>query len=99
MALNQVLPGAEFTDVCDLPGMPAAAAESACRPAALGEYPLWCGTALAGRWFAAPGKLLRMDGRGPYCWLIAAGQARTGLQSIRTAIPGRWQPVPHQDRN
>ena len=41
----------------------------------------------------------RMDGRGPYCWLIAAGQARTGLQSIRTAIPGRWQPVPCQDWN
>lgn len=77
--------------MCDLSGMPAAAAESAYQQVALPEYPLWCDTVITSRWFAAPGKLLRMDGRGPYCWLIAAGQTRTDLQSIYTAIPGPWQ--------
>lgn len=57
---------------------------------ALPEYPLWHDTAVTSRWFAAPGKLLRMDGRGPYCWLIAAGQTHDDLKSIRTAIPGQW---------
>ena len=99
MVLSEVLLGAEFMDMCNLSGVPAAAAESACRPAALPEYPLWYDTALTSRWFAAPGKLLRMDGRGPYCWLIAAGQARTHLQSICTAITGQWAEAPYRDWN
>lgn len=72
-------------------GESAARAESAYRQVALPEYPLWAGTAVTSHWFAAPGKLLRMDGRGPYCWLIAAGQTRTDLESIYAAIPGQWQ--------
>lgn len=95
MVLSEVLLGAEFMDMCDLSGAPAAAPEPACRPVALPEYPLWYDTALTSRWFAAPGKLLRMDGRGPYCWLIAAGQTRTDLQSICTAVTGRWQQAPY----
>lgn len=90
MVLSEGLLGAGFMDMCDLSGVPAAAAESACRLVALPEYPLWYDTALTSRWFAPPGKLLRMDGRGPYCWLIAAGQTRAELQSIYAAIPGRW---------
>jgi hypothetical protein len=93
MVLSEVLLGAEFMDMCELSGVPAAAAaaESAYQQVALPEYPLWCDTVITSRWFAAPGKLLRMDGRGPYCWLIAAGQTRSDLQSICTAIPGPWQ--------
>jgi hypothetical protein len=49
--------------MCDLSGAPPAAAESAYRQVALPDYPLWCKTTLTSRWFAAPGKLLRMDGR------------------------------------
>lgn len=77
--------------MCDLSGMPAAAAESAYQQVALPEYPLWCDTVITSRWFAAPGKLLRMDGRGPYCWLIVAGQTRTDLEPIYAAIPGSWR--------
>jgi hypothetical protein len=91
MLLSEVLLGAQFMGMCDMSGVPAAvAAESAYHRVALPEYPLWHDTAVTSRWFAAPGKLLRMDGRGPYCWLIAAGQTHDDLKSIRTAIPGQW---------
>lgn len=46
---------------------------------------------MTSRWFAASGKLLRMDGQGPSCWLVAAGQTHDDLQSICMAIPGEWQ--------
>ena len=89
--LSEVLLGAQFMAMCDLPGVTAAAAaESACRRVALPEYPLWYDTAATSRWFAAPGRLLRMDGRGPSCWLTAAGQTRNDLQSICAAIPADW---------
>ena len=42
------------------------------------------------RWFSAPDKLLRMDGRGSRCWLVAGGQALADLESIRATIPGPW---------
>jgi len=58
---------------------------------ALPEYPLWSDTAVTSRWFAAPAKLLRVGGGGPYCWLVAAGQTHDDRQSICTAIPGDWQ--------
>jgi hypothetical protein len=94
MVLSEVLLGAEFMAMCNLSEVPAvAAAESAYQRVALPEYPLWYDTAVTGRWFAAPGKLLRMDGRGPSCWLIAAGQTPNDLQSICAAIPGEWQGV------
>lgn len=92
MVLSEVLLGTEFMAMCDLSGVPAAAAaESAYKLVALPEYPLWYDTAAASRWFAAPGKLLRMDGRGSSCWLVAAGQTHNDLKSICTAIPGEWQ--------
>jgi len=94
MVLSEVLLGAEFMAMCDLSGAPAiAAAESAYQRVALPEYPLWYDTAVTSRWFAAPGKLLRMDGRGPSCWLIAAGLTHNDLKSICTPIPGEWQGV------
>jgi len=91
MVLSKALLGAKFMDMCDLPTELIGAAESAYRQVTVPEYPLWYDTATTSRWFAAPGKLLRMDGRGPYCWLIAAGQTRTDLESVYTAIPGPWQ--------
>jgi len=91
MVLSEALLGAKFMDMCDLPTELIGAAESAYRQVTVPEYPLWYDTATTSRWFAAPGKLLRMDGRGPYCWLIAAGQTRTDLESVYTAIPGPWQ--------
>jgi hypothetical protein len=92
MVLSEVLLGAEFMAMCDVSGVPAAAtAESLYQRVTLPEYPLWCDTAITSRWFAAPGKLLRIDGRGPYCWLVAAGQTHNDLKSICAAIPGDWQ--------
>jgi hypothetical protein len=92
MVLSGVLLGAEFMAMCDLSGVAAAAAaESAYQRVALPEYPLWYDTAVTSRWFAVPGKLLRMDGRGPSCWLVAAGQAQDDFKSICAAIPGEWQ--------
>jgi hypothetical protein len=92
MVLSEVLLGARFMAMCDASGEPgAAAAQSAYQRVALPEYPLWCDTAVTSRWFAAPGKLLRVDGQGPYCWLVAAGQAHRDLKAICEAIPGDWQ--------
>ena len=92
MVLSEVVLGAEFMAMCDASGAPAAAdAQSLYPRVALPEYPLWCDTAVTSRWFAAPGKLLRVDGRGPYCWLVAAGQTHDDLQSICAVIPGDWQ--------
>jgi hypothetical protein len=82
MVLSEVLLGAEFMAMCDLSGVAAAAVvESAYQRVALPEYPLWYDTAVTSRWFAAPGKLPRMDGRGPSCWLVAAGQAQRTARS------------------
>lgn len=92
MVLSEVLLGTRFMAMCDVSGAPAAAAaESLCPRVALPEYPLWCDTAVTSRWFAAPGKLLRIDGRGPYCWLVGAGQTHDDLTSICAAVPGDWQ--------
>lgn len=92
MVLSEVLLGAEFMAMCDLSEAPAAAAaQSLYQRVALPDYPLWYDTAVTSRWFAAPGKLLRIDGQGPYCWLIAAGQTHNDLKSICAAIPGDWQ--------
>jgi hypothetical protein len=91
MVLSEVLLGVQFMGMCDLSGESAAAAEVACRPVSLPEFPLWAGPALTSRWFAAPGKMLRIDAGGPYCWLVAAGQTRMDLDSLCTAIPGQWQ--------
>lgn len=78
-----------------MPGELIGAAESAYQQVTLPEHPLWYDTAVTSRRFAAPGKLLRMDGRGPYCWLIAAGPTRKDLQSLYTTIPGPWQEARH----
>jgi hypothetical protein len=92
MVLSEVLLGAEFMAMCDVSGVPAAAAaQSLYQRVALPGYPLWCDTAITSRWFAAPGKLLRIDARAPYCWLVAAGQTHDDLKSICAAIPGDWQ--------
>jgi hypothetical protein len=94
MVLSESLLGAEFMAMCDLSGLPvAAAAESTYQQTALPEFPLWYDTAVTSRWFAAPGKLLRMDGRGGSRWLVAAGQTDSDLESICTAIPAEWQRV------
>jgi hypothetical protein len=94
MVLSESLLGAEFMAMCDLSGLPvAAAAESTYQRVALPEFPLWYDTAVTSRWFAAPGKLLRMDGRGGSCWLVAAGQTDSDLESICTAIPAEWERV------
>jgi hypothetical protein len=91
MALTEVLLGARFMNMCHLPGHELiGTAESAYRQVALPDYPLWADPAVTIRWFAAPGKLLRMDGRGPYCWLTGSGQTLADLESIYTAIPGPW---------
>lgn len=91
MVLTEVLFGARFTDTCHLPRKELiVTAESACQQVAAPGYPLWADPAITIRWFAAPGKLLRMDGRGPYCWLSAAGQTSADLESVYTAIPGPW---------
>jgi hypothetical protein len=100
MVLGEVLLGAEFMGMCDLSVGPAAvAAESAYHRLALPEYPLWYNTAVTSRWFAAPGKQLRMDGRGPYCWLIAAGRLTTtsGQSARQSPDSGKRLRAPWSD--
>jgi hypothetical protein len=91
MVLNEVVIGrGHLGDMCDLPGGLIAVAESAYTQLALPEYRLWADRGITVRWFSAPGKLLRMDGRGPRGWLLAAGQTLADLDAIRAAIPGPW---------
>jgi len=91
MVLSEVLLGSwKLGNACPLPGELITVAESAYERMALPEYPLWCDRGITVRWFSAPGKLLRMDGRGPYCWLIARGSTMADLESICARIPGPW---------
>jgi hypothetical protein len=92
--LSEVLVGRrQLGDTCELPANLITTVESAYGQLALAEYPSWYDRGITVRWFSAPGKLLRMDGGGPYCWLIAGGQTLADLESIRAAIPGPWSPV------
>ena len=91
MVLSEVLLGSwKLGNACELPGELITMVESAYEQVALPEYPLWADRGVTVRWFSAPGKLLRMDGRGPYCWLFVRGRTLADLESICTAIPGRW---------
>jgi len=91
MVLSEVVIGREHLgDMCDLSGGLIAVAESAYARMALPEYRLWADRSITVRWFSAPGKLLRMDGRGPRCWLLAAGQTPADLEAIRADVPGPW---------
>jgi hypothetical protein len=91
MVLSEVLLGAgKLGNACPLPGELITVVESAYEQMALPEYPLWTGDGITVRWFSAPGRLLRMDGRGPYCQLIVRGRTRADLESICTAIRGPW---------
>jgi hypothetical protein len=67
--------------------------ESAYGQLAVPEYRSWGDRGITVRWFSAPGKLLRLDGRGPYCWLIAGCQTPADLEPVRSAIPGPWARV------
>ena len=90
LVLSEVVIGqGHLGDMCDLPGGLITVAESAYVQLALPEYRLWAGRGITVRWFSAPGKLVRMDGRGP-CWLLAAGQTPADLDAIRAAIRGPW---------
>ncbi|HEX3962749.1 MAG TPA: hypothetical protein VHZ03_39970 [Trebonia sp.] len=91
MVLSEVLLGSwELGNMCELPGELVIAVESAYEQVALPEYPLWADRSITIRWFSAPGKLLRMDGRGPYCWLLARGQTPADLKSICATISAPW---------
>ena len=91
MVLSEVLLGAgKLGNACPLPGELITVAESAYEQMALPEYPLWSDRGIMVRWFSAPGKLLRMDGRGEYCWLLARGRTLADLESICATIPGPW---------
>jgi hypothetical protein len=99
MVLSEVvLVRGQFGDMCELPGELIAVVESAYEQMAVPEYRLWVDRSIAVRWFSAPGKLLRMDGRGPRCWLLAGGQTLADLESIREAIPGPWARVQRTGR-
>lgn len=94
MVLSEVVIGREqLGDMCDLPSELIAVVESAYAQMALPEYRLWAERGITVRWFSALGKLLRMDGRGPRCWLLAGGQTPAGLEAIRAAVPGPWARV------
>jgi hypothetical protein len=91
MVLSEVLLGAgELGNACSLPSELIAVVESAYEQMALPEYPLWAADGITVRWFSAPGRLLRMDGRGPYCWLLVRGRTRADLESICMEIRGPW---------
>jgi len=91
MVLTEVLlaPG-KPGNMCELPAELTTMVESAYEHMALPEYPLWAEPSITVRWFSAPGKLLRMDGRGPYCWLSVRGRTLADLESICATIPGPW---------
>jgi len=89
--LSEVLLGAgRLGNACELPGELITTVESVYEQMALPEYPLWCDRSIMVRWFFAPGKLLRMDGRGSYCWLFVRGRTLADLETICATIPGPW---------
>ena len=87
MVLSEVVTGrGPSGDMCELPGGLIAMAESAYEQMAVPEYRLWADPGITVRWFSAPGKLLRMDGRGPRCRLLAGGQTLADLEAIRVYV-------------
>ena len=100
MVLAEVVIGREHPgDMCGLSGELIAVAESAYARMALPEYRLWADRSITVRWFSAPGKLLRMDGHGPRCWLLAGGQTVADLEATRAAAPGPWTCAQRTGRN
>jgi hypothetical protein len=94
MVLSEVLLGRrQLGDMCALPAELITRVESAYDQLPVPEYRSWHDRSITVRWFSAPGKLLRMDGRGPYCWLVAGGRTLADVESIRATIPGPWIPV------
>ena len=99
MVLSEVVIGrGQSGDMCELPVELIAAVESGYEQMAVPEYRLWADRGVMVRWFSAPGKLLRLDGRGPRCWLLAAGQTLADLEAIRAAIPAPWARVQRPGR-
>jgi hypothetical protein len=100
MVLSEVLLGRrQLGDMCELPAQLITTVEATYAQLPVPGYPSWYDRSITVRWFSAPGKLLRMDGRGPSCWLVAGGQTLADLESIRTTIPGPWTRVqwPNQE--
>lgn len=94
MVLSEVLLGRRHLgDMCAQPTELITRAGSAYDQLPVAEYPLWGDPGIAVRFFSMPGILLRMDGRGPYCWLIAGSQTTAGLEAVRATIPGPWTQV------
>jgi hypothetical protein len=94
MVLSEVLLGRrQLGDTCELPAELITTVESAYGQLPVPEYPSWYDRGITVRWFSAPGKLLRMDGRGPCCWLVAGCQTLADLESIRATVPGPWVQV------
>jgi hypothetical protein len=94
MVLSEVLLGRrQLGDMCELPAELITKIESAYDQLPVPEYPSWYDLSITVRWFSAPGKLLRLDGRGPRCWLVAGCQTLADLESIRATIPGPWVQV------
>jgi hypothetical protein len=84
MVLSEVVIGrGRLGDMCELPAGLITVVESSYEQMAVPQYRLWADRGITVRWFSAPGKLLRMDGRGPYCWLLAGGQTLADLEAIR----------------
>lgn len=99
MVLSEVLLGhLRLGDVWDLTAWLTTMIESAYEQLAVPEYPAWYGRGITVRWFSAPGKLLRMDGRGPRGTLVAGGKTPADLEYLRATIPGAWNSVQWPDR-
>jgi hypothetical protein len=91
MVLTEVLVGAgKLRNACELPDELIRVVESGYEQLELPEYRPWYDRGSTVRWFSAPGKLLRMDGCGPRCWLFAGGQTLADLESICATISGPW---------
>jgi hypothetical protein len=91
MALSEVVIGRwRLVDMCELPGELITRVESAYDQLPVPEFRSWYDRSVTVRWFFAPGKLVRMDGRGPGAWLTAGGKTPADLKSIRATIPGPW---------
>jgi len=98
MALSEVLIGrGRLGDMYQLPAELTTGVESDYEQLPLPGYRSWYDRSVTVRWFFAPGKLLRMDGRGPDYWLLAGGKTPADLESIRETIPGPWTRVQWPD--
>ncbi|GAA1956119.1 hypothetical protein GCM10009738_32570 [Kitasatospora viridis] len=81
----------ERADSCELPAELAPVLGQRYTRVDLPDLPHWVGPQDSPiRWYAAPGRLLRLDGTEPLGWLHARGLTRADLAAVRADFPCQW---------